>query len=95
MELDHLTDNTPLILAAIVALADTLIDENRKEQAANLLAFVIAQPHTRSATRQHALDLFDLLESEICPRVIWDARERAQTATLTDIVQSLRDGDDA
>lgn len=88
------TSNLPLAFAAIVGIADTLIDENLKEPAANLLAYVIAQPTASDATRHHAVDLFDLLEAEICPRVIWDARAFAQRASFDDVLmllQGLRD----
>lgn len=83
--------NTPITLATIVGTADLLIEMGEKERAANILAFVLAQDETSPATRERAGDLFDMLEAELCPRVIWDARERARTATLPQILMELED----
>jgi hypothetical protein len=83
--------NTAITLATIVGAADLLIEMEEKERAADVLAFVLAQDEASPATRERAWDLFDELEAELCPRVIWDARERAQTATLQQILMLLDD----
>jgi hypothetical protein len=82
-------NNIPMKLAAIVGLCDMLIEINDKERAADALAFVIAHAVASTATRERAEDLFDELEAELCPRVIWDARERAKTVTLAEIMFDL------
>jgi hypothetical protein len=82
-------NNIPSTLAALVGTADLLIASDEKEQAANVLAFVIQHPETSTPTRQRAEDLFDDLEAELCPRVIWDARENARTLSLEIVLFDL------
>lgn len=81
--------------AKLVQVADVLIARGITDAAANILAFVLAQPDVPPGTAAHAEALFDDLEATICPRVIVDARAFAQTATLADVmadVQALSDG---
>jgi hypothetical protein len=78
-----------LILAAVVGAADLLMNIGEAERAANALAYVIAHPASSTATHRRAEELFAQLEAEICPRVILDARARAETATLDEILLEL------
>jgi hypothetical protein len=77
-------------LAHLVRIADLLIEHGITDEAANLLAFVMAQTEVDPTTFDHAEDLFLDLEAEICPRVIWDAREFARSITLEQIIAHLR-----
>ncbi len=81
--------------ARLVQAADMLIEHGITDHAANILAFVLAQPDVHPSTYDHADALFDDLEATICPRVILDARTYAETATLQNVlagVQALSDG---
>ncbi len=84
-----LNQHPAITLATIVGIADLLMDTGNKEAAANALAFVIEHPTTSDSTRERAIDLFNDLEAELCPRVIWDARARAQEITLQQVVLEL------
>jgi len=69
----------------LVALAQVLAGEGITHGAANVLAYVMAQPGISTETYDYAWDLFDHLESTICPRVIADARTFAADATAADL----------
>lgn len=70
------------ILAALTDYAAALIDARYTTEAAHLLAFVMNHPDIPFDTYDRADDLFILLEAELCPRVIADARADARSLTL-------------
>lgn len=74
----------PAVLDALVGIAQELIDTDEKERAVEILALVLNYPMNRE-TREVAVYLFDELEAELCPRVIWDARALANDLTLDDL----------
>jgi hypothetical protein len=76
--LDVMTD----IAAGYIAQGDT-------QEGADVLAFVLLQPLLMPDSRMRAEDLFEDLESRICPRVLWDAREFASLATFEDVVEYI------
>ncbi|RMF78531.1 MAG: hypothetical protein D6737_14355 [Chloroflexi bacterium] len=76
-------------LDLLVDTAQELIRENEKAEAARLLAFVIAHPRSKAATRARAEKHFLQLEAEICPRAIVEAKEYAASSTLEDVVVDL------
>lgn len=79
------TTEIPQALAKLVSLAQTLIDKDETTAAAYMLAFVMRHPHTSALLYAQAEALFDDLEATICPRVIWDAREWANTADFSGV----------
>ncbi|MFZ4816510.1 MAG: hypothetical protein ACOYL5_18390 [Phototrophicaceae bacterium] len=86
----HSTLSVTATLCRLTEAAQLLIAAQHKEVAAELLAYILHHPETPPATYQQADTLFDDLEAELCPRVIWDARAQAKTATLPQIVAKLR-----
>ena len=76
---------------ALALLAAACIERDVTETAADLLAFVRLQPDVSEAARQAADDLFADLESRICPRVIYDARELAAGMDLPTMIEYARE----
>lgn len=74
----------------LVQAATLLIDNGITDRAANLLAYVLAQPDVHPTTYNEADLLFDELNQTICPRVIWDAREFAEIASPADVITVLQ-----
>jgi hypothetical protein len=72
----------------LVEIAEGHIQQADKERAAEILALVIHYPMP-SDTRRYAEALFNDLDAELCPRAIWDAREKALTITLDDMVTEI------
>ncbi len=72
----------------LVEIAEGHLQHADRERAAEILALVIHYP-MQSDTRRYAEALFTDLEAELCPRTIWDARERALTITLDDMVTEI------
>lgn len=72
-------------LDLLVAIAQQEIAIGDKTLAADILALVLAYP-LRQVTRDQAETLFDDLERELCPRVIFDARAAAEALTLDEMV---------
>jgi hypothetical protein len=74
----------PDVLDAMTGIAVRWLDhEDRLQQAANVLAYVISHPDVDHATFDYADERFMELESGICPRVIHDAREFILSKSLT------------
>ena len=76
----------PMAMNALVGMSQLLVQTNRKERATEILALVLHYPMGEE-TRTEAEQLFLDLEAELCPRVIWDAREQALAMTLDDMVE--------
>lgn len=72
-------------LDLLVQIAQQEIVIGDKTLAADILALALAYP-LRQVTRDLAETLFDDLERELCPRVIWDARASAEETTLDEMV---------
>jgi hypothetical protein len=74
----------PDALDAMTGIAVRWLDqEDRLQEAANVLAYVISHPDVDHATFDDADERFMDLESSICPRVIQDAREFILSKSLT------------
>lgn len=80
-------------LDALTQLAALLIARHHKEEAAALLAYVLQHGAAYRQIYSHAEDLWLDLETELCPRVLWDARAQAQTLTWETFMGELLDGD--
>jgi hypothetical protein len=74
----------PAAIDALVGIAQSLVDEDDKERAAEILALVLLYPMNREA-REVAEAMFDELEAELCPRVMMDAQALAEVMTLDDL----------
>lgn len=72
-------------LDVLVDIADLHIQQGEKTSAAEILALVMEYP-ARPVTMERALLMFDLLQMELCPRVIYDAQALAQEITLDEMV---------
>lgn len=81
-------DSPQETLRALTELAALMIEGDKKGEAANLLAFVLHYPDVRYDIYDRADDLFILLEAELCPRVIQDARDLASSTTLRGAVEN-------
>lgn len=68
--------------------AALLIEAGKTTEAANLLAVILNHPDVTYDTYDRADDLFITLESEICPRVIEDARAQARYITLRGAIEA-------
>lgn len=75
-------------LAALTDVAALLIEGSKTTEAANLLAYILHHPDIPYDTYDRADDLWLTLESELCPRVISDAREQASYLTLRGAVEA-------
>ena len=80
---------------ALAGLADHYAAQGQTQSAADLLAFLLLQPDLAEDTAAQALESWEALESHICPRVLWDAREFASGANLNDIVEYVFAGTDS
>jgi len=78
----------PAAVNALVCIAEELIARGETERAADVLALVLCYPMSRD-TRDLADSLFITLESTICPRVIVDAKARAEDLTLDDLALEI------
>jgi GTP1/Obg family GTP-binding protein len=76
------------VLDILVDIAALHADNGETTSAAEILALVMEYP-VRAVTLERAVDLFDMLERQVCPRVISDARDLAQEMTLDDLVARL------
>lgn len=82
------TGAVDMALETLVEIAEALIDADDKERAAEILALVLCYP-LDDETLEIAEYLFLELESELCPRVMDDARRRAKDVTLQDEADHL------
>jgi hypothetical protein len=76
------------MLDALIEIAELEIARGAGDHAADILALAIHYP-LRPDARQHAETLFADLEITQCPRVIWDAREKALSMTLDELIESV------
>jgi hypothetical protein len=70
-------------------IAAHYIAQGYTQEGADVLAFVLLQANIAEDTRAMAADLFEDLESRICPRVILDAQDFARLATLDDLIEYI------
>jgi hypothetical protein len=77
----------------LIEIAETEIMRGRAASAAEILALVVHYPMPEGM-RKRAQGMLSDLEIMVCPRVMWDAREKARTMTLDDMIaQRLADAD--
>src|SRR4051794_589279 len=76
---------TPKVLDILVEVAKMSVYHDDKTFAVEILALALEYP-MRVETLQEAEQLYADLETELCPRVMLDARAQAQVITLEDIV---------
>lgn len=73
------------MIDVLIEIAEMDIIHGKTACAADILALVIHYPMPIEM-RERAEGLLSELEIMVCPRVIWDAREKALTMTLDDII---------
>ena len=76
------------ILNGMTDFAKLLIESDHKTEAANLLAYVMNHPDISYDIYDRADDMFIMLESELCPRVIADARADAKFMTMRGVIDA-------
>lgn len=76
---------TTRMLDLLVEIARVSVESNDKGFAAEILALTLQYPMNVD-TLENAEQLFSALETELCPRVIYDACEQAERITLDDMV---------
>ena len=76
------------ILNGLTDTARLLIESDHKTEAANVLAYVMHHPDVPYDVYDRADDMFVVLESELCPRVIEDARADASFITLRGVIEA-------
>ena len=81
------------MLRWMLALAQRHWKAGKSQVAADTLIFILAQPDLPSQMLQEAEALFVELESRICPRVIFDAREFATGMDTQTMIEYLLDCD--
>jgi hypothetical protein len=74
----------PAAISALVGIAESLIERKEPSRAAEILALVLCYPMTRE-TRELAECLFSNLETSEYPRMISNAKLRAEEMTLDDL----------
>ena len=79
---------TPKVLDILVEIAKVSIYHDDKTFAVEILALALQYP-MRVETLQEAEQMYTDLETELCPRVIFDAREQAERITLEDMVSQV------
>ncbi len=76
---------------AMTLLAAACIEQGLTQTAADILAFLLRQPDLSVTARAAAEDIFADLESRICPRVIYDAKEFATDMDLSAMIEYALD----
>lgn len=77
-----------MVMDTLVKMAEVMIDKGEKERAVEILTITLQYP-MRDTTRQRAESLYDMLEAELCPRVLADARLLADEVTLDDLMAAI------
>lgn len=77
--------------AALIAFAAACLERDMAQTAADTLAFLLQYPGVSASVRDEAVEIFDELESRICPRVILDARSFADGMDLSTMLEYLLD----
>lgn len=73
------------MIDVLIEIAETKIMHGETACAADILALVIHYPMPIDM-RERAEAMLSDLEIILCPRVLWDAREKALTMTLDDLI---------
>ena len=77
-----------MIMDTLVKMAEVMIGKGEKERAVEMLTIALQYP-MRPATRSRAENLYNDLESEMCPRVMVDAKALAEDITLDDLMEAI------
>jgi hypothetical protein len=79
--------NRPALYDALYRWALWHAQQGFTQEAADVLAFLLRCDDIPQDCLAAAADLFEELETRICPRVILDAKDFASKATLDDILE--------
>lgn len=80
------------ILDAFVQMAGLYIERGLTQEGADVLAFVMRCEAIPEDIEDSAIELWEGLESWICPRVLWDANDFGKKAYLEDVVEYILAG---
>lgn len=79
------------VYAAMSVFAVACLERGLTQTAADTLAYLLQDPGVIATVRREAVEIFDELESRICPRVILDARAFAEGMDLLSMLEYLLD----
>ncbi len=79
------------VYAAMIVFAAACLEREMVQAAADTLAFLLQEQDVSAKHRDEAAEIFDELESRICPRVILDARAFADGMDLLTMLEYLLD----
>jgi hypothetical protein len=79
--------NRPALYQALYRWALWHAQQGLTQEAADVLAFLLRCDDVPADCHSAVADLFEELETRICPRVICDAKDFAARATLEDILE--------
>lgn len=85
------SDDHGEVYAAMIVFAAACLERDMQQTAADTLAFLAQDAGISAAQREEAAEIFDELESRICPRVILDARALADGMDLLTMLEYLLD----
>lgn len=77
-----------MIMDTLVKMAEVMVEKGEKERAVEILTITLEYP-MRPTTKQRAEELYLQLETELCPRVMEDAKSLAKEITLDDLMEAI------
>lgn len=77
-----------MVMDTLVKMAEVMVDKGEKERAVEILIIALRYP-MRPTTRVRAEEIYNDLESELCPRAIVDAKSLAEEITLDDLMEAI------
>ncbi len=83
------TENRQQVYMAMAVLAEGCLERAMTETAVDILAFLLQQSDLSSNVSDTVEEMFSELESRICPRVVYDAREFAHGMDVLTMVEYL------
>lgn len=83
------------VLTALVHVAGLYIERGLTQEGADVLAYIRRREGVPEDISDHADELWEELETWICPRVLYDAEDFGKKAYLDDVIEYVYAGVDA
>lgn len=77
-----------MVMDTLSKMAELMVVKGEKERAVEILTIALKYP-MREGTRARSESLYLTLESEMCPRVMEDAKMLAEDITLDDLMAAI------
>lgn len=74
-----------MVMDTLVKMAELMVQKGESERAVEILTIALKYP-MRANTRNRAQEIYDDLETRLCPRVFADAQQLAEEITLDDLL---------